>query len=283
MGWFELSIAALVLYGVQGFVLRTAAHRRCNAAAVMLFFLLAAGGLALVAYRFSGSPAVLTPLLLAYAVANAALYVIRQISKIEAMKLVPGVVALPVAASQGLFTALLGIALLQEHVSALQLFGVVISFASIVLIASDNDGSVDRKHFAAGVMIALLAAVVGSGANIVTKIAAVSSNEFLFISFSYFSALLPLYIGQKRLDGSAGGHPKEAVKLGVIAGCVNFAAFTLFLWALREGPIAVIGPLTDMSLLLTSCLVVWAYKEKVTWKRIGALMLALLSVVLLRG
>ncbi|MEM3440207.1 MAG: DMT family transporter [Candidatus Bathyarchaeia archaeon] len=281
MGWFELSLASMALYGIQAFLFKAAARRGCDSSLLMFFFMMTAGGFASAAYLLNPAPiSGMGPLLL-YAISQAIFYLFRQMSKIEAMKLIPGAVALPLAATQGMVAAILGISLLREEITSFQLLGIISALLVILIFSREGGGEAGPRDAGRGIALAISAAVSGGVVNFILKLAATISNHFLFIAVSYYFALLPSYL-YYRLKGASRNMRKESAKFGICSGIVNFIAFALFLSALAQGPVSIITPLVDLNLIFAVIIIAIVYREKLTNSRIFGVLLAIAAVFLLK-
>jgi len=283
VSWFELSLASMTLYGIQAFLFRVAAQKKCDSSLLLFFFMLSAGSLALLMYLLNPSRILNFRYLFFYAILQVIFYLFRQIAKIEAMKYIPGIVALPITATQGLITVILGICLLQEKITVVQSLGIILAFIVILILSREKEKERKLRNIKLGVMLAISAAILGGIVNFIIKLAAPIINPFLFISISYYFALLPSYLFYRLEMLSTKTKRIESIKLGIYSGVVNFLAFSLFLLALAQGPVSIIVPLVDLNLLLAVILIVVIYKEKPTLPRILGVFGAIIATILLRG
>jgi drug/metabolite transporter (DMT)-like permease len=270
----------MALYGIQAFLFKAAARRGCDSSLLMFFFMLTAGSLASAAYLLNPTPIQSIGPLLLYAISQVVFYLFRQMSKIEAMKLLPGSVALPLAATQGMVAAILGTSLLREGVTPSQSLGIILSISAISILSREGGGGAPRGA-RRGIALAISAAISGGIVNFILKLAASMANHFLFIAVSYYFALLPSYLCY-RLRGRGEGIGKESAKFGALSGIVNFLAFALFLSALAQGPVSIITPLVDLNLIFAVAIIAIVYGEELTHSRIFGALLAIAAVILLR-
>ena len=74
---------------------------------------------------------------------------------------------------------------------------------------------------------------------------------------------------------------KNALVIGFFIGLFNFAGFYALLSALSKGHLSVINSMNGLSFVIAIKLSIIVYKEKVTFRRVVGIVLAVLAVVLL--
>ena len=104
-----------------------------------------------------------------------------------------------------------------------------------------------------------------------------------FIAASYFiGTLLSLSLRQQFQSGETCSNSNQALLIGLATGIVNFAGFFCFLKALSLGPLSVIVPITGMHFIIAIILSAFFYKEKLGGSEFLAIILAVLSIVLMK-
>ena len=74
---------------------------------------------------------------------------------------------------------------------------------------------------------------------------------------------------------------KNSMKMGVLIGFLNAASYYIIMKALTTGPASIIFTLMGLNLIIVIGLAMIFYKEKMTVKRMIAILLAIVSIVLL--
>jgi drug/metabolite transporter (DMT)-like permease len=283
--WYVLSIVALVLMGVQRFLYKVSAERECNTAWTTFSFMATVTVLSVVFFLSLKESVSDARMLLLTAGINSASFVLGTITHIEALKNVPSGVVYPIIRLNLVVVVLFSILFLHDRVSLHQVLGILLAIGVIVILTRDTEevkGSV--RSVRKGLFLVFVSLVSGSVASISSKFAAVYSNKLGFMALSYFlgtvfSAALIRRSGKER----SGGSRKDAVRIGVLMGLINFAGFYTFLAALSVGPLSIIVSITGMHFVIAVLLSVIVYKEKLSRMRIISMALAIVSILFLRA
>jgi drug/metabolite transporter (DMT)-like permease len=283
--WYVLSIVALVLMGVQRFLYKVSAEKECSTAWTTFSFMATVTVLSAVFFiSFKESVSDVSMLILTAGI-NSASFVLGTITHIEALKHVPSSVVYPIIRLNMVVVVLFSILFLHDHVSLHQVLGILMAIAVIVILTKDAEeekGSLGSAR--KGLFLVFVSLIAGSVASISSKFAAVYSNKLGFMTLSYFlgtlfSAALIRRSGKER----SGASRKDAVRIGVLMGLINFAGFYTFLAALSVGPLSIIISITGMHFVIAVLLSVIIYKEKLSGMRIIGMALAIVSILFLRG
>jgi len=283
--WYVLSIVALVLMGIQRFLYKVSAERACPTAWTTTSFMATVTVLSALFFFFLKEPVSDVRMLVLTAGINSASFVLGTVTHIEALKHVPSGVAYPIIRMNMVVVVLFSVLFFHDRVSLHQVLGILLAIAVIVILARDAE---ERKEsfgrIRKGLFLVLVSLVSGSVASISSKFAAVHSNKLGFMALSYFlgtlfSAALIRKTGKERSAGSR----KDAIRIGLLMGLINFAGFHTFLTALSVGPLSIIASLTGMHFVIAVLLSVIVYKEKLTGMRVVGMALAMMSILFLRA
>ncbi len=283
--WYVLSIVALVLMGVQRFLYKVSAEKECSTAWTTFSFMATVTVLSAV-FFFSFKESVSDPsMLILTAGINSASFVLGTITHIEALKHVPSSVVYPIIRLNMVVVVLFSILFLHDHVSLHQVLGILMAIAVIVILTKDAEeekGSLGSAR--KGLFLVFVSLIAGSVASISSKFAAVYSNKLGFMTLSYFlGALFSAALIRRSGKERSGGSRKDAVRIGVLMGLINFAGFYTFLAALSVGPLSIIVSITGMHFVIAVLLSVIVYKEKLSGMRIIGMALAIASILFLRA
>jgi drug/metabolite transporter (DMT)-like permease len=283
--WYVLSIVALVLMGVQRFLYKVSAEKECSTAWTTFSFMATVTVLSAV-FFFSFKESVSDPsMLILTAGINSASFVLGTITHIEALKHVPSSVVYPIIRLNMVVVVLFSILFLHDHVSLHQVLGILMAIAVIVILTKDAEeekGSLGSAR--KGLFLVFVSLIAGSVASISSKFAAVYSNKLGFMTLSYFlGALFSAALIRRSGKERSGGSRKDAVRIGVLMGLINFAGFYTFLAALSVGPLSIIVSITGMHFVIAVLLSVIVYKEKLSRMRIIGMALAIVSILFLRA
>jgi drug/metabolite transporter (DMT)-like permease len=283
--WYLLSIAALVLMGVQRFLYKVSAERECDTAWTTFSFMATVTVLSVVFFLSRRETLTDARMLLLTAGINSASFVLGTITHIEALKHLPSGVAYPIIRLNMVVVVLFSVLFLHDRVSLHQVLGILLAIVVIVILTRDAE---ERKgsfgSFRKGLLLVFVSLISGSVASISSKFAAVYSNKLGFMALSYFlgtlfSAALIRTSGKER----SGGSRKDAISIGLLMGLINFVGFYTFLAALSVGPLSIIVSITGLHFVIAVLLSVIVYKEKLSRTRILGMALAIASILFLRS
>ncbi len=285
--WFILAIIAMLGYGVQNFMLKVAAERGHNSIRVNTAWMLTVTVASGLFYIFSESSAS-GLLFLLFAAGNALTYLFANICKIESLKYTPVTIAVPIARMYVAITPLLAFFIFRERITLLQLAGLTLATFAVVMLSEEGRRSgIGKRHLALGLVLASAAAASTSFNNIIGKSAAITGGIMGFIFFSYMlgfllALLLQVTVNKDRNPIKHLIEDHEAVRLGIITGLINFAAYYFALKALTSGPAMIIFPIIGLGLAITIGLAAWIYGEKMTKQKIIAAATVVAAIILLR-
>lgn len=283
--WYALSIIALVLMGVQRFLYKVSAERKCNTAWTTFSFMATVtvlSGIFFLSLKESVSDA---RMLVLTAGVNSASFVLGTITHIEALKHIPSSVVYPIIRLNMVVVVLFSILFLHDRVSPHQVLGILLAIGVIVILTRDaEDAKGSFGSVRKGLFLVFVSLISGSVASISSKFAAVYANKLGFMALSYFLGTL-FSAALIRTSGKEGsrGNRKEAFRIGFLMGLINFVGFYTFLAALSVGPLSIIVSITGMHFVIAVLLSVIVYKEKLTRMRILGLCLTIVSILFLRA
>ena len=283
-GWYVFALVALILMGIQRFLYKVSAERKCNTAWTTFSFMATVAILSSTLFVVLEESVSDIPLLIFIAMVNSGAFFVATIFHIEALKHIPTSVAYPIIRLNAVLVVIFSILFFKDHLSSYQGLGIILALAAIVLLAVGiNDINAPKKNIRRGSLFALISLFGGAGAVISSKFAADYTNKMAFIAISYIaSTLFSLGLGKKLQTEEAHKTHKDALIIGVIMGLINFAGYYSFLKALSMGPLSIIASITGMHFVISIILSALIYKEKLTPLRIGGIFLTVLSIIFLR-
>jgi drug/metabolite transporter (DMT)-like permease len=289
MSWFVFALLSAVIWGVENFLHKVAAARGYNSSKISLLLAATASILSVFFFVFSGEKLFNIQFLLFIAILNSITFFSSFITRLESLKSIDASVFFPVSrVGVLLFLVLLGLFTLQEQLTVLHWFGLLVSVISIVLLTYQKKTGVKKSSwYNRGVFFLGLTIVTGALANYTADIAASRTGTYAFIFLSYLIGI-PFSAATNRVSTrskktvlekpSSGG-----TLLGIIIGTLNFLGFVLFLLALRDGPLALVGAINNFSILLTIFLSILIHKEKPTALQYAGIVLAFLALMIFRN
>jgi drug/metabolite transporter (DMT)-like permease len=283
--WYAFSLAALVLLGMQRFLYKVSAERKCPTPWTTFSFMATVTVLSTISFIVLKESISDAKMLLVTALLNSASFVLGTVTHIEALKHVPAGVVYPILRLNMVVVVLFGVFILDDQVSLHQVLGILLAIAVVLILTKDADRTKGSMGSARrGLFLLFVSLVCGSVASISAKFAALYASKLGFMALSYFLGTL-FSAGLIRKSGKeeARKERKDAVMIGVLMGLINFAGFYAFLSALSAGPLSIIVSITGMYFAIAVILSAIVYKEKLSARRILGIALTVASVLFLRS
>ena len=283
MNWYWLAIIGLIMFGVQNFLYKVSAKHKCNSAWTSFsfmgtVFILSSGLFVFTEQKIDNSSVVLF-----LAIAGAVVFVVSTITRMEALKHIPVNIAYPILNQNKVFVVIFGMVYFNEILSIYQLMGVAIAIIVIFLLTKKReDKELTDKDFKLGLILIGIAFVTGFLSSIIIKFSAMLVNILGYIAIVYFFNMLFSFLVRKKVhrEDDNDNH-KVAIIIGIIIGVVNFIGFYAVLQAMKMGPLSIIAIITGFGLIVATILSILIYNEKLTQRKLLAIVLSIVSIILL--
>jgi len=281
VGWFELSLLSTFLFGIQNFLYKVSAAKKQNSFIVTLALTITVAVASIIFFFVTRGKIVELNFLLLVSFLCAVFTVINSITKIEGLKFIPTSVFYPVIKASILLTLIASIFIFGEVLKLRQWIGIVFIIIVVILL-STQDKLEKIKNLKIGLFFAFGCVLANTAYNIVSKfaVAKVNYNNFLGMMyiFSVFLSLTSVKIFEKQKKMNT----KSSLITGFIIGLFIFGGFLFGLKALTGGPLGLITVINSLSLVIPIMLGAIIYKEKLTLKRLLAVLLAIVAVIILK-
>ncbi|HHO75612.1 MAG TPA: EamA family transporter [Deltaproteobacteria bacterium] len=284
MSWYVLAVAALVLFGVERFLYKVSAERRCNTAWTTFSFMATVAIISTTLFFLSDRHIPDPGFLVVVSLINSASFFIGTISQIEALKCIPTNIAYPIIRLNTILVVLFSVIYFKDHLSATQLGGIIIAFCVVLWMTSQGfEGGNASRQVTKGLVLTGIALFSGAVAAISSKFAAVHTNTLGFIALSYIMGSIFSMLSRKGLHSNAeNSNIKDAMIIGMAMGLVNLGGFYCFLSALRTGPLSIIISVVGMHFIVAIALSSFVYNERVSLTRGAGIALTVVALVLMR-
>jgi drug/metabolite transporter (DMT)-like permease len=282
--WYFLSIIALFFMGTQRFLYKVSAERGCNTAWTTFVFMTTVTGLSLLFLIFLNKPLGKLDTLLLFAFLNSISFVVGTMMHMEALKYLPSSVVYTIIRMNVVIVILFSTHYFNDRFSPFQIAGILTALGVILILTRHLDDR-DPSHRAKkrGLLLVSISLFCGSIASISGKFAALYTNRMAFMGLSYMiGAIFSFTLTRTQKKGREPQKLKESVIIGLIMGLINFVGFYTFLKALSLGPLSIIVSITSLHFVIAIVLSSLIYKERFNRLRIAGVLLAVLSVILLR-
>lgn len=282
--WYLLSVTALIFMGLQRFLYKVSAERRCPTAWTTFFFMATVTVISSIFFVLSDERLENLKMLLFVALVNSGSFVLGTMTHIEALKNIPASVVYPIIRLNLVLVVLFSVFFFEDTLSPLQIAGVAIAIGVIVMLTREaGDRNESTGNLKRGLILVFTSLLSGTVSVISSKFAAIHVGKLGFIALAYLMGTLFSLGSTRGLEREEErGNLKEALMIGLVMGLINFAGFYSFLKALSKGPLSVIASITGMHFVIAILLSIVIYKEKVTFMRILGIMLTIVSILFLR-
>lgn len=283
--WYVLAVAALLLFGIERFLYKVSAERRCNTAWTTFSFMATVAVISTTLFFLSDRHIPDLRFLLMISLINSASFFLGTVSQIEALKCIPTNIAYPIIRLNTIFVVLFSVIYFKDSLSITQIVGIVTAICVIFWMTLQGYGSgASTSQVTKGLVLTGIALFSGAIAAISSKFAAVGTSTLGFIALSYIMGSVFSLLSRKGLHSDAlNSNLKDALKIGAAMGLVNMGGFYCFLSALRTGPLSIIISVVGMHFIVAIVLTIVFYREKITPSRIAGIMLTLVSIFLMRA
>ncbi len=288
--WIFYIAGATLLYGLMNFVYKMAAEIKLNTDFVLHISALTVALSAFLSHGlFINSNLVISnPWLLLFAFFNGLFFGLGRLTKFAALKNTPAAVVFPVNKLNAAFVIIIGFIFFNEQVTPGEGLGLICSLFVLGLVTVDeNTFNIDfTSNYFIGIGFALLTALFGALSMTVGKLASTRVDKLGYIAFSYTLVAVFTFLLYKFKNDHYGAYrkllkSKSHLLAGVAIGALNGLGYYLVLQAFARGPISLIQGIFGLSIIIPILLSIIFYNETLNLRRILALILAIVTVVLI--
>ena len=282
--WFVLALVALLCMGLQRFLYKVSAERRCNSAWTTFAFMATVASLSSLMVVILPAPVGPIKILMLLAAINSGAFLAGTLTHMEALKNVSATVAYPLIRLNVVVAVIFSVLFFKDRLSIYQITGMLLAVAVILILTIDFKAKhSSNRNIKRGLVFVSISLFAGALALISSKFAALYTDAMAFMAVSYtISTVLAFGLRKKMQMPDANANPKEALIIGGVMGVINFGGYYAFLKALSVGPLSAIACITGMHFVIAIVLSALIYKEKVTPSGIVGTLLTVASILLLR-
>jgi drug/metabolite transporter (DMT)-like permease len=282
--WFAYSLAAFFLMGIQGFLYKVAAERRCDTARITFIFMATVAVLSFIFWAHLREPMGNLATLTILAFVNSLTFLAATMTFIEALRFVPATTAYSVVRLNLVILTIFSVVWLHDRLSIYQISGIVIALAAMLTLTKGmNEDRTRQEHSKRGFVFLIISLFASAIAAISSKYAAMYVGKLSFLAFVYsIGALSSAVLFKKPNINVPQGNNTATITIGVAMGILNFVGYYAFLLALSKGPLSLVASITGMHFVISVLLSAVVYRERMTPARIIGFLLTIASIVLLR-
>jgi drug/metabolite transporter (DMT)-like permease len=285
MDWYIFAIIAMAAYGIQNFLFKVSAEKRCNSAWTTFSFMLTVAAISSVLFFISGEGVPSVLFLVSISFFNAVTFLVTTMSRMEALKHMAASIAFPIIRMSTILVVLFSVVYFRDRLTVPQISGIVLAIIAIyILMRGDDERDRAGKGRRIGIILASVALVASALTTIAAKFAALYTDNLAFISLSYImNTVFALgFRGRMQTTRENPDH-RNAVIIGAIIGVVNLVGFYMLLKAFEMGPLSIVSTINSLYFVVAIILSMVIYKERLSWKRAFAIAISVVAVILLRG
>jgi drug/metabolite transporter (DMT)-like permease len=283
-GWFACAVAALVLMGAQRFLYKVAAERSCDTVLTTLSFMATVTVISAAAFFAGGDGVKDVPALFLVGLANSLAFLAATYTHIEALKRLPATTAYPLVRLDAILVVIISMVFFHERLAGRQGIGIMIAVAAAVLVARDrNPVQTPSAPSCGGFLFVAMAILAGTAAAVSSRFAVLHTDKAAFMAVSYgFSTMFAVFMGSGSRPGKTPEVFRPSLLIGVSMGILNVAGYYAYLEGLSRGPLSLVTVITGMHFVVAIVFSLVVYRERLTPASFAGIVLAALSLVLIR-
>ncbi len=290
--WFFFTITATIIYGVINFMYKVAAEHNSPS---RLIVNISAGSISIISLTFIlifNYQFINLKWILIFAAINSSFFALGSVAKISALKKIPTSYTFPITKLNSILLIIYGLFLFNESPKTTQWIGIIISIGMLIYISlSSKSGKIEIPKFSKnnqefiGILLALTAAVSTSFSMLTGKYASseVPKMNYIFVSYSMvfiYTTIIGKIIKTKKKPKV--GNIKKTILFGIIIGILNFTGYLCVLNAFETGPLTLIQGISSNSFVIPIILSIIVFKEKFGWKNFIVVILAIITIIIIK-
>lgn len=182
-----------------------------------------------------------------------------------------------------LITALVSIFLLGEHYNEIQIAALLIIGSGIISLAFTVGKKGTGKRSTTAILAVITAVFISSYSLVDGMGARVGGTALGFYGcLTIINGFIFTGIIIKIRPGTTTQVLKYHVPTILFGGSISFLAYALVIWSFTKAPIPLVAALRETSVIFALLLGVVVLREKLTWLKVGAVVMSLAGVILLR-
>ena len=282
--WFWFSLIAFFFMGLQGFLYKVAAERRCDTARTTFVFMSTVAILSFALWIYLGESVGNLTALIILALVNSLSFLVATMTFIEALKFIPATTAFSVARLNLIILTVFSFAWFHDQLSPYQVTGIAIALvAMLILTKGMGKNGKQQEHSKRGAVFLVISLFASAIAGISSKFAAMYVDKLSFLAIVYtIAALSSLAFTKKQTTVEPQGDHMTILVIGIAMGVLNFVGYYAFLSALSIGPLSLVASITGMHFVVSVILTILIYRERLTLFMVFGFLLTILSIILLR-
>ena len=286
--WFILAVVSLIFSGLLVFIQKVGVMQNYNSNLLNGFISGIAGFITLSIAIFIWGYSEISWLMFGLALAAGIIYLFSTNLRMDSFRYIDTTIALPVHKFfSPLFVLLLGVILFKEHLTALELLGIILGvLVPLLLINKVENGR--QQNLKQGLLLITLSALLsGIGAAIYKLVADLFYAVLLFagianIILAFTSAFLHKNQKVNTTKTKTRSLDKNFIRLVIVGGIIQTISFSTLIFSFAYGgSLAVVYTITSLYILIPIILSIIFYNEHWNKRKVVAIILSILAVGLM--
>ncbi len=280
--WFLLSIVSCIFSGLNSFISKILSQKKYDTSAFFIYAFFSSTIYFFIYYLIKQNFS-FSYLVFIMGFLSAIFWFCTIYFKIEGLKYIDSIIFFPIyKVFSNILVLIIGIIFFTEFLTIKQSIGFGLGlFVPMLLINKIEFNS--QKKFKKGIILCFVVIIAAILTNFVSKsVTKLDLNIDLYIMLtSLFSLILSQFIFKKK-NGQAktNGNTKTLLIYGFLSGfCIFIISYT-YVYALKYGDLSIIYMIQSFSILIPIILSIIFYKESINVKKILAIILTIVSLIL---
>ena len=283
MTWYAYAILGMFLFGAKNFSYKICAERGYDSGKLTFYFVIIPIPACIFLLLQRDAPLInLSWYLIALAVGDAIAYYTTTVGRMEALKYAPTSVVYPLVRMSTAVLIVWGLLVLDESLTLQQWIGVLVAAGAVFLLTRKTSHiQTPSPNLKKGLLLCLIALLGSAAANMVSKAAADAGDIILYMLLAN-SLISLISLSHTKAARDFRTHTKPEIILGLGTGVVDVASWYCHLMALQLGDLAAVSVINSLYFVIPILLSMIVYKEKVDRVRMAGIILAAVSVILMK-
>ena len=284
--WFIFALLSALFAGLHAFTQKMAVERGYSSTVINILNTAVSAMLATSVVLYLGvgtSKALLYGLFLG--ALNGAMHMFGSIIRMDGLRYVDTAIFFPLYKTIGpIFTVIFGVLFFKEWFSANEMIGIVLGIVIPLLLIHKSEKTRQANLYKGLLFVVLSALFTAISATVAKFSTGMIGNVFLFVAASHaFGALSGLvsYKAGSRSNVFKPFKDKSVIQLGVLGGVLQFATFSCFMFAFKNGSLAIVYTINSFYILIPIILSIIFYKEHFNLRKALAIGLSILAILFL--
>lgn len=281
--WFIYALSSAIFMGFYVFIQKISAEKNHNSANTTFYSMFTSSIVGVIYIIITKEILTSIVFILIVSTINILFYYTAVVTRIDALKLMPATIYLPLYKIISTFILFfITILFFKEEIKLIQFIGII--FATLVPILLIEKKKKKKKKFKIekGIILLIIGAIGTVGSSSVSKY--VASSELNILYYVTITYLVGGFLGvlQYKKTKHISHNNIGSLKWGIISGILMFLAFMSYLNAFKTGNLVIVYSINSLSILIPFILSIIIYKEQLNFRKALAVIFTILTLIILK-